>query len=120
MKKETSSKKSDKKVALSRTLEEREEKCIAYATALAEKQLAEGKASSQIINHYLKRGSEKAKHEYEVEKLKYETELIKAKTEAVKSQQKTEELMREAITAIRHYQGLDTDIEADYNEVEDY
>ena len=107
MKKGESNKKSDKKVPKSRSIEESETRCIAYATSLAEQQLADGTASSQIITHYLKLGSEKSR--YEAEKLKYETELIKAKTEAVKSQQQTEELIRNAVNAFKHYSGQDED-----------
>ena len=105
MKKETKKKESNNKLPLSRTIEESETRCIAYATKLAEQQLAEGTASSQIITHYLKIGSEKAR--YETERLKYETEMIKAKTEAIKSQQQTDELIRDAVKAFKHYSGND-------------
>lgn len=114
MKKGDKKDKSDKKVPISRSIEESETRCIAFATRLAEQQLADGTASSQIITHYLKLGSEKSR--YEAEKLKYETELIKAKTEAVKSQQQTEELIRNAVTAFKHYSGQDEDD----NEQEEY
>lgn len=107
MKKGDNKKKSDNKVPISRSIEESETRCIAYATRLAEQQLADGTASSQIITHYLKLGSEKSR--YEAEKLKYETELIKAKTKAVESQQQTEELIRDAVKAFKHYNGQDED-----------
>lgn len=85
------------------TPEARENQMIAYAINLAEKQLIEGTASSQIITHYLKLGS--MKDQLEVEKLRHETELLKAKTELVKSEKRTEELFENAINAMRGYQG---------------
>ena len=54
---------------------------IALAVDLAEKQLMEGTASSQVITHFLKLGSSKA--ELEREKLAMENELIRAKTESI-------------------------------------
>lgn len=105
MKKETKEKTSATKLPTSRTIEESEQRCIAYSTKLAEEKLADGTASSQIIMHYLKLGSEKTKQE--IEKLKYETELVRAKTEAVKAQQRSEELFADAIAAMRHYSGND-------------
>ena len=83
--------------------EAREQQMIGYAVALAEKQLMEGTASSQIITEYLKRGSRKA--ELEIERLRHENELLKAKTEAIQSTQRTEELMEEAIGALKRYRG---------------
>ena len=43
--------------------EARENQLIAYATNLAERQLREGTASSQVIVHYLKLGSSKERLE---------------------------------------------------------
>lgn len=83
--------------------EAREQQMIGYAVALAEQQLRDGTASSQIITEYLKRGSRKA--ELEIERLRHENELLKAKTEAIQSTQRTEELMEEAIGALKRYRG---------------
>ena len=47
------------------TPEARENQLIYLATDLAEKQLREGTASSQVITHYLKLGSTKEKLERE-------------------------------------------------------
>ena len=46
--------------------EARENQCIALAMDLAEKQLREGTASSQLITEFVKRGSTKAKLEQEI------------------------------------------------------
>ena len=83
----------------------REQQLIAAAVDLAEKQLLEGTASSQVITHYLKLGS--SKERLEKEKLEEENKLLRAKTESIKSAKKQEELFAEAIRAMRHYSGRD-------------
>lgn len=85
------------------TPENRENQMIALAVDLAEKQLKEGTASSQVITHYLKLGSTLAKLEHE-RRLK-ELELMTAKTEQLKSSKRSEELMEEAIRAFKRYNG---------------
>ena len=85
------------------TPEARENQLIALATNLAEKQLREGTASSQVITHYLKMGSMKERIEREI--LKEQKDLIKAKTEALKSEKRVEELYSEALEAMRRYSG---------------
>lgn len=85
------------------TPEARENQLIALAVDLAEKQLKEGTASSQVITHYLKLGSTKERIEKEI--LEKQKELISAKTESLKSSQRTEELYERAIKAIRAYSG---------------
>lgn len=83
--------------------EEEEDQLVALATQLAKKQLAEGTASSQTINYYLKLGS--SRERLEQEKLRHETELLQAKTEMAKSMEKSEELYRSAIEAFKKYSG---------------
>lgn len=85
------------------TPEARENQLIYLATELAEKQLREGTASSQVITHYLKLGSTKEKLEQEI--LKENKKLLTAKTEAIQSAKRVEELYTEAITAMRSYSG---------------
>lgn len=87
------------------TPEARENQLIAAATNLAEKQLLEGTASSQVITHYLKLGS--SKERLEKEKLERENELLRAKTEALQSAQRVEELYANALDAMRRYNGCD-------------
>ena len=91
------------------TPEARENQLIAYAVDLAEKQLLEGTASSQVITHYLKLGSSKERIEKEI--LEKQKELITAKTEAIKSAKRVEELYEEAIKAMRRYNGARDDDE---------
>ena len=91
--------------------EARENQMIAYAVDLAEKQLREGTASSQVITHYLKLGS--SKERLEREKLERENELLRAKAESLQSAQRSEEVYREALKAMRTYSGQITDEEED-------
>ena len=85
------------------TPEARENQLISLAVDLAEKQLLDGTASSQVITHYLKLGSTKEKIEKEI--LEKQKELISAKTEALQSAKRIEELYTNAIAAMREYSG---------------
>ena len=83
--------------------EARENQLIALAVDLAEKQLIEGTASSQVITHSLKLGTTKEKIEKEI--LEKQKELIDAKTENLKSAKRVEELYADALNAMRDYSG---------------
>lgn len=85
------------------TPEAREQQLIYLATNLAEQQLRDGTASSQVITHYLKLGSSKEKLEQEA--LKENVKLLTAKTEAIQSAKRVEELYTEAIAAMKKYSG---------------
>lgn len=85
------------------TPEARENQLISLAVDLAEKQLQEGTASSQVITHYLKLGSTKERIEKEI--LEKQKELITAKTEALQSAKRVEELYMNALNAMRRYSG---------------
>lgn len=87
--------------------EARENQLVSLAIDLAEKQLLEGTASSQVITHYLKLGSMKEK--LEREKLEEENKLLRAKTEALQSAQRVEELYENALNAMRRYSGGERD-----------
>ena len=89
--------------APARTLEARENQLISLAVDLAEKQLSEGTASSQVITHYLKLGS--VTERLEREKLREENDLLRAKTESLRSAKKVEELYLQALSAMRTYSG---------------
>lgn len=99
----SSSSKKTKDIRPALTPESRENQLIALAVDLAEKQLLEGTASSQVITHYLKLGSTKEKIEKEI--LEKQKELITAKTDAIKSSKKNEKLFEAAIEAMKKYQG---------------
>lgn len=83
--------------------EARENQLVSLAVDLAEKQLLEGTASSQVITHYLKLGSTKEK--LEKEKLEKENELLRAKTESIQSAKRVEELYTNALNAMKNYSG---------------
>lgn len=85
------------------TPEARENQLVSLAVDLAEKQLMEGTASSQVITHYLKLGS--TKERLEKEKLERENDLLRAKVESIKSAQRVEELYANALNAMKHYSG---------------
>lgn len=83
--------------------EAKENQMVALAMELAEKQLRDGTASSQVIAHFLKLGSSKEKLEQEI--LEKQTELLQAKTEMLRSSKYTEELYANALKAMRKYSG---------------
>ena len=76
------------------TPEGQESMMISLATKLAEQQLRDGTASSQVITHYLKLGTRKE-----------EIELAKAKKESLESQKAIEALYNEAIKSMKEYSG---------------
>ena len=96
-----------------KSVEARENQLISLAVDLAEKQLREGTASSQVITHYLKLGSTKERIEKEI--LLQQKELIQAKTEALHSAKRIEELYSDALRAMRDYRG-----ETEPEDEEDY
>ena len=98
---------SPKKIRPALTPEAREAQMISLAVDLAERQLIEGTASSQVITHYLKLGSSKDK--LEKEKMQKENELMQAKIEALETGKHAEELYDKAIKAMRHCQCDDLD-----------
>ena len=85
--------------------EARENRMIALAMDLAEQQLRDGTASSQLITEFVKRGSTKAKLEKEI--LAEQKELMAAKTENLRSAKRIEELYADALNAMRSYSGHD-------------
>ena len=94
---------SRKKMRPALTPEARENQMISLAVDLAEKQLMEGTASSQVITHYLKLGSTKERIEKEI--LEKQKELIDAKTQSLKSAQRLEELYKNSYEAMKQYSG---------------
>jgi hypothetical protein len=83
--------------------EGRENQLISLASDLAEKQLTEGTASSQVITHYLKLGTTREK--LEQERLHRENLLLNAKVDQLASARRIEELYEQALGAMRQYAG---------------
>ena len=93
------------------TPEGRDSMMASLAADLAEKQLREGTATSQLIVHYLKLDS--SRERLELERLKHENELLKAKTEAIRSSAEQDELYKKAIEAMQTYSGHGSEEEYD-------
>ena len=85
------------------TPEGRENELVSSAIDLAESQILNGTASSQVITHFLKLGS--TREQLEQQRLKHENELTRVRIEAIESQKRVEELYMEALQAMRSYSG---------------
>lgn len=99
----TSSSGSTKKMRPALTPEADEGQMIALAMDLVKQRLIDGTASSQETTHFLKLATQKAKLEKEI--LEKQKELIVAKTENLQSQKRYEELVADALKAMRNYSG---------------
>ena len=84
------------------------------AMELAEKQLRDGTASSQVITHFLKLVS--SKERLEKERLEEENKLLRAKTKALADTADSKVLYENALKAMRSYSGMGVGEEDD----EDY
>jgi hypothetical protein len=96
------------------TPEARELQLVSDAYDLAERQIQEGTASSQVITHFLKAGSRRESSE--LERLTSENELLRAKIDNMASAARVEELYAGAIEAMKAYSGtaVTTEVEDDY------
>lgn len=85
------------------TPEARENQMVSLAMDLAMKQLQEGTASSQVITHFLKLGTEKER----LERINLEKEIMlkSAKTDAIENAAKMDELYEKALEAFTEYKG---------------
>ena len=101
--KANASKASGRKAAPVRTPEAQEQLMINLSMKQAEQMLREGRAPSQIVVHFLKLATEKAK--IENEKLKADAEMARSKTELMRAQRHSEELYEQAIQAFKSYGG---------------
>ena len=93
------------------TPEEREKQLQNLAYDLAEKQLTDGTASSQIITALLKGGG--SREQLELEKLRNENELLKARAEAMENAARIEITIEAALDAFRSYSGESTVVDED-------
>ncbi len=91
------------------TPEARENQMISLAIDVAEQQLRDGTASSQVITHFLKLGSERSR--LECLKLEHENALLEVKKESMRSATHAEELYEKALNAMRSYSGQSGDDE---------
>lgn len=95
------------------TPESRENQLVALAVDLAEKQLEDGTATSQVITHYLKIGSTRERLEKEI--LQENKKLLMAKTESITSAKRVEEMYKQALSAMRTYSGTDDEESDEYD-----
>ena len=91
------------------TPEARENQMISLAMDLAEQQLRDGTASSQLITEFVKRGSTKARVEKEL--LEKQRDLAAAKAESIKAADRLEELLPKVMKAMGRYRGEDDEEE---------
>lgn len=104
--------------APAQTPEDRENQLTSLAYDLAERQLRDGTASSQVITEFLKRGSQRDK--LERAKLEAEGKLIETKRALMDAQKENEGLYAQAIAAFRAYSGEAPPPEEDnFDEYED-
>lgn len=96
--------KPNKKIRPALTPEAREKQMIALAMDRAEQQLLDGTASSQVITHFLKLGSERER--LERERLEEENQLLRVKTKALEDSADMKEMYEKAIKAMRDYAGV--------------
>lgn len=82
-----------------------ENNIISLAMDLAEKRIKDGTASSQIVTHFVRRGSRKEKLEEEL--ISQKKDLMAKKMELMESQQKVEALFKDALDAMKVYSGSD-------------
>lgn len=85
------------------TPEARELELISLANDLAEEQLRNGTASSQVMTNFLKLGS--TRERLEQQRLNHENELTRVKIEAMERAETTERLLSEALRAFKSYTG---------------
>lgn len=78
---------------------------ISLAWDTAEKQLRDGTASAAVILQLLKYGS--SRERLEQKKLELEGGLLATKRELLESEKRTELLIRDALSAMRSYQGIE-------------
>lgn len=91
--------------------EARENQMVALAVDLAEQQLRDGTASSQVITHFLKIGS--MRERLERERLEEENKLLRAKTKDIEERGDYKALVEDALKAFQKYSG-NGDADAEY------
>ncbi len=88
-----------------KTVEGREKQLINLAVDLAERQMRDGSATSQVITHFLKLGTSLA--ELERARLENENKLLEAKVDQIQSSKEMKRLYAEAIISMKAYQGIE-------------
>lgn len=97
------------------TPEEREHRLINLSYDAAEEQIKEGRATSQLLVHFLRLGTEQAS--LEKERLRGENALLEARVDSLASAKRIEELYSEAMKAFSSYQGHEEVVPPDDQEL---
>lgn len=93
----------NRKPPAAKTLEAREHQLTSLAVDLAEKQLRDGTASSQVMTHFLKLAT--VREQLEMKELKLKNDLLVARTEGIASAGRIEEMYSQALSAFSTYSG---------------
>lgn len=81
--------------------ESQENKLVSLAFQQAKKQLEDQTASSQVVTHFLRLGSQKAK--IELKKLELENKLLEEKILSERSGQELTNMLGEVLAALKSY-----------------
>ncbi len=103
----------NQKRAPARTAKARENQLINLAIDLAERQLRDGSATSQVITHFLKLAT--VKEQLENDKLRSDLRLAEAKVKQIEQAASSEETYAKAIEAMKSYSGYGGD---DYEDIQ--
>lgn len=97
----------EKRVDVSRrpsmTPEGRENEVVAMAYDMAEEQIRNRTASSQVLTYFLKMGASRERIEREI--LAEQKKLVSAKTEAIESEKKDRVDYEKVLSAMKRYSG---------------
>lgn len=80
----------------------REQQLIAKAVDLAEKQIEDGTVSAQVLTHYIKMGSTREAMEQQM--MQERMKLMEQQRENLATAGRIEELIDEAVSAMKYYQ----------------
>lgn len=104
----------ERKLRPATTPEDHEQLMISRSMKLAARQIEEGNVSAQVLTHFLKLGT--VREQLERERLRNENQLLQVKIESMASAKEVEVLYKNALNAMREYQGQEP---APYDDVED-
>ena len=100
---DNSGEKAPRKRAPAVTPEQRNNQLIAMSYDAAEQMILDGKATSQLLVHFLKQGT--ARDELERIQIEHKNILIQAQTERLGAQEDLREVSERAIIAMTEYKG---------------
>ena len=109
---------SSKRRTSAMTPEERENQMILLAMNEVEDRIRNHTATSQELTHFLKLAS--ARERLEKEELEKKIELLSAKADLIKSQKRYDELVENAMFAMKRYNGQrDDEYDSEYEYVDE-